>query len=195
MQVPLQITFHEVSHSDAMEERIKEAAAKLDQFVDDIISCRVAIEAHHRRQRSGNAYHIHITVTVPGTELVVSKEQGDRSGRADIYVAVRDGFDAMVRRLREHNRKKQGIVKADITSPHGKIVRLFPGEGYGFIEAPEGHEIYFHRNSVLNDAFDRLKVGAEVRYSEEEGEKGPQASTVEIVGREAKHDLMAHPAP
>jgi cold shock CspA family protein len=63
------------------------------------------------------------------------------------------------------------------------VVRLFPLEEYGFIEAEDGHEVYFQRNSVLHDAFDRLVVGSEVSFVEEEGDKGPQASTVKLAHR------------
>jgi len=61
------------------------------------------------------------------------------------------------------------------------VVKIFPGEGYGFLEDDEGREIYFHRNSVLDGAFQRLEVGSEVRFAEEAGEKGPQASSVGLI--------------
>jgi cold shock CspA family protein len=66
------------------------------------------------------------------------------------------------------------------------VVRLFPQEGYGFLQAPDGREIYFHEKSVLKGAFGRLKVGDEVRYAEELGEEGPQASTVAVARRERR---------
>jgi cold shock CspA family protein len=72
--------------------------------------------------------------------------------------------------------------KVKATFPRGRVIRLFREEGYGFLETPDGREIYFHRNSVLHPGFDRLEIGTEVRFAEEEGEKGPQASTVAIVG-------------
>jgi cold shock CspA family protein len=55
---------------------------------------------------------------------------------------------------------------------------LFPAAGYGFLETPGGREIYFNKNSVLEEGFDHLKIGTVVKFAEEEGEKGPQASTV-----------------
>jgi len=58
------------------------------------------------------------------------------------------------------------------------VTKLFVDRGYGFIEDEEGREIYFHRNSVLGIAFEKLHVGAKVRFAEEDGDKGPQASTV-----------------
>jgi cold shock CspA family protein len=52
------------------------------------------------------------------------------------------------------------------------------GQGYGFIETADGREVYFHRNSVRDDAFEHLTVASEVRFVEEMGEKGPQAKRV-----------------
>ena len=65
--------------------------------------------------------------------------------------------------------------------------KFMAGDACGFIETADGHEVCFHRNSVLDDAFDRLTVGSEVRFVEELGEKGPQASTVHEIG---KHHLL-----
>jgi cold shock CspA family protein len=67
------------------------------------------------------------------------------------------------------------------------VLRLVPQEDYGIIQSSTGKEVYFHRNSVLHDDFDSLTVGCEVRYAEEAGEKGPQASTVAPIG---KHHII-----
>lgn len=193
MKIPLQITFQDIPPSDAVEAKIREAAAKLEKFYPDIMSCRAVVSAPQKRQRTGKHYHVRLDVSVPGKELVVNREPGDRDAHVDIYVAIRDAFTAMERMLRDHSRQKQGMIKQDVTAPHGRVSKLFPKEGYGFIETPGGAEIYFHRNSVLNNGFSKLKAGTEVRYAEEEGEKGPQASTVEIVGKETRHDDRNHP--
>ena len=92
----------------------------------------------------------------------------------DIIVAVDDAFDAMERILKEYSREIQGEVKRDVVQDRGLVQTIFPEEGYGFIQSKDGRDIYFHRNSVLNGGFDRLRKGTEVRFNEEEGEKGPQ---------------------
>ena len=193
MKIPLQITFQDIPPSDAVEAKIREAAAKLEKFYPDIMSCRAVVSSPQKRQRKGKHYHVRLDVSVPGKELVVNREPGDRDAHFDIFVAIRDAFNAMERILRDHSRQKQGMIKQDVAAPHGRVSKLFPEEGYGFIETTGGGEIYFHRNSVLNNGFSKLKAGMEVRYAEEEGEKGPQASTVEIIGKEAKHDDRTHP--
>jgi cold shock CspA family protein/ribosome-associated translation inhibitor RaiA len=193
MILPIQVTFHNVDKSDALETKIREAAEKLDQFHEDIMSCRVVVEAPHKRHRQGTLYHLRIDVSVPGKELVVDREPGDRNAHEDPYVMVRDAFDAMERKLKDNDRRRHGEVKADVAAPHGRVSKIFPDEGYGFIETFDGSELYFNKNSVLNDAFRRLTVGMEVRFREEMGLKGPQASTVDIVGKEASHDERTHP--
>jgi cold shock CspA family protein len=65
--------------------------------------------------------------------------------------------------------------------PAGRIVRLDPERGFGFLVSADGSEIYFHRNSVLGDKFSRLSVGSKVAFVAEDGDKGPQASTVRIL--------------
>ena len=181
MKIPLQITFQDIPPSEAVEAKIREAAAKLDQFYADIMGCRAVVSSPQKHQQKGKHYHVRLDVSVPGKELVVNREPGNRDAHFDIFVAIRDAFSVMERMLRDYSRQKQGMIKQDIAAPHGRVSKLFPEEGYGFIETMSD-EIYFHRNSVLNNGFAKLKAGTEVRYTEEEGEKGPQASTVEIVG-------------
>lgn len=182
MNIPLQITFRDVPHAEELEARVRKDASKLERFYQDIMSCRVVIDKPQRRHRTGNFYHVRIDVSVRDDELIVNREPGDRDAHIDPYVSIRDAFAAMERKLLDYAQKKRLEVKRDITAPHARVAKLFPDEEYGFIQTTDGRDIYFHKNSVLNNAFDRLKVGTEIRFKEEEGLKGPQASTVEIVG-------------
>jgi ribosome-associated translation inhibitor RaiA/cold shock CspA family protein len=176
MQLPLRITARDVSLSEAAENDIRTKAAGLDTYYERIISCRVIVEGPGRHHRKG-PYAVRIDLTVPGAELVV-----DRQTDADLYVAIRDAFDAARRRLEDYGRRQRGDVKVHEDAPRGRICKLFPEQDYGFLETPEGREVYFHRNSVLHPGFERLEIGTEVRISEEAGAEGPQASTVAIVG-------------
>ena len=183
MQLPLQITFRGFPHSDAVEANIREKANKLDQFYSRIMNCRVMVEARHRHHHQGNLYHVRIELTVPGKELVVSRERHDEQAHEDIYVAIRDAFDDAKRLLEDHARRQRGDVKAHEVPLHGTVVRLVPEQEHGFIETFDGREIYFHKNSVLGGAFDQLEIGSAVRFAEEPGEQGPQASTVHLVSK------------
>lgn len=98
-------------------------------------------------------------------------------------MAIRDAFDAMTRQLEDYARKRRGKVKHHETPAHGRISSLHPEEDYGRIKTPDDRLVYFHRHSVLDNAFDRLTVGSEVRFVEEAGERGPQASTVTLIGK------------
>lgn len=192
MKIPMQITFHDLQHSEAVESKIAEAADKLNRVFTEIMSCRVVVDLANRRHRKGNLYRIRIDITVPGTELYVGREPGDRNTHADVFVAIRDAFNAMERRLQDYTQARRGEVKRGVSAPHGRISELFRDQGYGFIETFDGRSVYFNSNSVLNNGFEQLTPGAEVRFSEEEGIEGPQASTVEILGKWTKHNGRSH---
>jgi cold shock CspA family protein/ribosome-associated translation inhibitor RaiA len=182
MEMPLQITAHDFALSPGIEAEIRKHAARLDTYYDRILRCRVVVEApvgHHHR---GGPFTVRLDLTVPRGELVVN-----RQADADLLVAIRDAFDALRRRLEDYVREHRGDVKAHETVPVGKVAKLFPHEGYGFIETTDGREIYFHGHSVLDPGFDELHLGTEVRFVEEQGEKGPQASTVSFPGRLPHH--------
>lgn len=183
MQLPLQISFRDMQPSVAIEDKIRERAARLDRYYERIMGCRVVVEAPHRRHHQGKLYHVRIDLTVPQGELVVSREPVENHAHEDVYVAIRDAFDAAQRRLADYARRQRGDVKTREAPPTVRISKLFPAEGYGFILTEDGREVYFHKNSVLNESFDRLEVGCEVQYVEEQGEKGPQASTVRLVSK------------
>lgn len=183
MEQPLQITFRNDLHSDALEADIREKAAKLDQFYEKVMACHVMVEAPHGHHHKGNLYHIVIDLTVPGGELVVERGPKEHHAHEDPYVAVRDAFDAARRQLQDYARKQRGKVKSHEIPPHGEISEITPMQDFGRIESSDGKDIYFHRNSVVDGDFDSLEVGDEVWYAEESGEEGSQASTVHIVGK------------
>jgi ribosomal subunit interface protein len=180
MQKPLEINFRHMDPSDAVEARIREEVDKLESFSDQIIGCRVTFESPHQRHRQGKLYLVRIDLTVPGREIVVNREQHDKHAHEDPYVAIRDAFNAMRRQLQEYGRKERGEVKVHEQQPTGRVTQLFPDEDFGFLESTDGTEVYFHRNSVLGDEFDKLEVGSAVRFVQEQGAEGPQASTVEL---------------
>jgi cold shock CspA family protein len=94
---------------------------------------------------------------------------------------IRDAFKEARRQLQDYARRVRGQVKIHGEQTTGRICKLFPDQGYGFLETAEGSEIYFHKNSVLHGAFDRLSIGERVTFAEERGDKGTQASTVRPV--------------
>lgn len=176
MKIPLQISSRKVSLSETAAEAIRKKAEKLESFYDRIIACRVMVEAPHRHKHQGLLYNVRIDLTVPGAELVVKREAHE-----DIYVAIRDAFDAARRQLLGFARKQRGEVKTHTAPPVAHVTKIFSDDGFGFLETDDGREIYFHSNSVIGETFDNLQVGSLVRFAEEQGAMGPQASTVSVV--------------
>jgi len=204
--IPTQVTFRGLAHSDALEADIRKRIAWLEQFYAGIVGCRVLVEMPHRHRHDGRHFHVRIEVTVPGgAPIVVSHEPSLHGPLKDVEeaahrketeiegvhryarVAVHQAFDAARRRLQDFARERRGAVKTHEVPAHGEIVEISKGDGYGFIQA-DGRQIYFSRASVLDDAFDELVVGTPVAFVEEQGEKGPQASTVRVLG---KHHYVA----
>ncbi|WP_237213278.1 HPF/RaiA family ribosome-associated protein [Falsiroseomonas oryziterrae] len=185
MAVPLQVTFKGMESSPALEARIREKAARLGRFEGDILRCHVTIEAPHHHHRKGRLFRARVEVFVPRGDIVVTRESPQDHAHEDAYVAVRDAFDAAVRQLEDHVRKRDHrTTPNEPVLAHGRVARFVAGEEYGFIETGDGQEVYFHRNSVAGHAFDRLRVGDPVRLTVTEGEKGPQAGVVHPAGHD-----------
>lgn len=106
MQIDLQITMRDMPHSEALETHIREKAEKLEKFYQHLTSCRVVVEQPHKHQHQGRIFDVHIDLTVPGSELIV-----DRAADEDVYVALRDAFDAAMRQLEDYTRRQRGDVK------------------------------------------------------------------------------------
>jgi cold shock CspA family protein/ribosome-associated translation inhibitor RaiA len=187
MEVPLQIHFQNMDPSPAVESAVREGIEKLEGLGEHIISCRVTVEAPHKHHRKGKLYHVMIDVRVPRGEIIASRSPDRNHAHEDVYVALRDALKAVHRQLEDHVRISRGKVKSHEVPPHGRIVALKPRQDYGLIETADGREIYFHRNSITNADFNQLSLGAEVRFNEEMGDQGPQATAVQAIG---KHHIV-----
>lgn len=185
MQVPLQVSYRDVPKTDALENLIREKVAKLEQFCDHINSCRVAVERAHEHPSHGSPFRVRIDLTVPpGHELAVVKNPAEGNQYDPVDSVIRDAFEAARRQLVSLNRKQQGQVKQHPNQAMTAIVtQLFPEENYGFLKTLEGQDVYFNRNSVLHDDFDRLEIGTGVRFMMTEAEEGPRATTIQIVNK------------
>jgi cold shock CspA family protein/ribosome-associated translation inhibitor RaiA len=183
MQSPLQISFHNTDPVPGIEELIRTRVVQLDRYCDHIMSCRVVVDVPHKHHHTGNLYQVRLDITVPGHEIAVSREAGQHAEAKDLRVAVKDAFEAADRLLEEYVRHQRQDVKHHEGLPHGRVRAVMVGQDHGFLVTPDGRDIYFHKNSLLNADFDSLSPGVEVVFAEELGEKGPQASTVRVVGR------------
>ena len=113
------------------------------------MACRVVVESPHARHHQGRLYQVHIDITVPGAEWVASRSADKNHAHEDVYVAIRDAFDAAKRQLQEYKRKLKNKVKTHETPAHGQVAELEPNQDYGRIQASDGRDIYFHRNSLV----------------------------------------------
>lgn len=181
MDVPPEIAFRNVERTDAVDRRILEGIEKLEKLYPRLTSCRIAVEDRNPGRESGRLFRIRIDLGVPGGEVVVTRDPPREPGEDPVH-AIGDAFDIARRRLRKYAEKQQEDVRIQARPLRGQVEKLFPGGGYGFIRSEDGREIYFHRNSLVDADLDEVDVGDEVRYAEEQGDEGPQASTVHLVG-------------
>ena len=182
---PFEIAYRNVEPSLAVEKHVLAGLAGLERISSRIVRCRVTVDLANSRHRTGNLYHVRVDLTVPDHEVVVSRTPAAHHQDESVITAIGEAFDTARRRLLEVERRHRGEVKSHEAVPHGRVSELMPD--HGFIETPEGRTVYFHRNAVLDDAFDELELGSELRFSEEMGEEGPQATTVQPIG---KHHLV-----
>ncbi len=171
--LPLQISARNLTLAPEMEADIRERAAALLSYFDRVVGCRVAVEVPNRRHREGTLHRVRIDLTVPGGEIVIRRRPHE-----DLRTAVQIAFNAARRRLQDYARRRRGAVKARQRPSVAVVTQYYPLAGYGFLTTADGREVYFGKNSVIDGGFGRVDMGLEVRFTEEQGEKGPQASTV-----------------
>jgi len=185
METAAEIDFQGIEPSLSVREAIDAHIRALEERCGRITACRVVIKGPGSHHRAGGLYEVNIRLALPdGREVDVARTPRADERHADLDFAVNDAFKRARRRLQDKVRRMQGHVKThEGALPIGTVTRVDAGGEFGFLESADGREIYFHRNSVLDDGFSRLVVGTRVGFFEEAGEKGAQASTVRIVGK------------
>ena len=181
MEKPLEISFHNCPASPAIEADIRKRVEKLEQKFGKFIGCRVSVEALHNQHRTGNEHEVHIEVSLPGKNVVVSKEPHhtkENHARGDVLQAVRDAFKAAESQLRSVSKARQGEVKPHPTPVQGRVSELHRERDFGYLTTNDGTLLYFHRNSMMNGDFDKLEPGDPLEYVEAMGDTGPTASKV-----------------
>lgn len=173
LMLPVQLTVRDLPLTSAIETHIRKKAEKLQRFYNRICSCHVVIELPQKHKHQGKLYNVRIDLIVPGKELVVTHKNNE-----DLYVAIRDAFQAVERQLEEYSRKRHGRVKTHNDVLHGHVLRLVSAEGYGFIEGDDGNEYYFSVTNVSYPTFAQLLIGDAVEYTPESFSDGQQAHHV-----------------
>lgn len=183
MNLPLRVTFHNIGPRPDAEEVIRERAARLDRYCNNIMSCRVVVDVPHKHHQKGNLHQVRLAIVVPNREIAVTREAAGHEVTKGLLVAIRDAFDAADRLLEDYARRRRQDVKHHEELPRAKVRVIEVGQGFGFLETFDGREVYFHKNSLVGADFDSLTPGTEVVFVEGLGERGPQATTVRVVGR------------
>src|SRR5258708_6899832 len=185
MQVAPEVIFNGIARSAWVADYVAERLEHLEKFARDITSCHVTLSREQRSHHKGNRYSVMVEVRVPRQhDLAVRKQKQIRDMRTQLRAIINEAFGAIETQLKRTVARRRHEEKAHNGQPHGMVEKIFPEEGYGFIRAPEiDRQVYFHRNSVLHDDFERLTVGTEVRFAAEEGDDGPQASSVQVVSK------------
>jgi ribosome-associated translation inhibitor RaiA len=176
MDKPLEIAFHGIEPSPELESEIREHVAKLERRFEHLTGCRVTIESLHRQHRTGNLMEVHVEMQVPRGELAVTRaphRPRDRYARPNLHSSIRDAFKAAEQRLTEYKRRLSGEVKSHEEAFAGRVSQLYPAEDHGFLLTHEGAQLYFHRNSLAEGEFDKLRVGDPVHFTQIDGDTGP----------------------
>ena len=65
----------------------------------------------------------------------------------------------------------------------GTVKWFNDAKGYGFITPEDGEkDLFVHHSSISGEGFKSLTEGAKVEFEVTEGQKGPEARNVEVVG-------------
>ena len=175
-----------MTKTDTLETLIRENIDKLEKVCDHIMSCRVAIEKPQQFQRSGAPFRVRVDLTIPpGHEIIVTREPSEGELHDGLHFLVRDAFKTARRRLSDLvERKRETPKPAEATETLAIVTQIIRGKDYGFLRTVDGtEEIYFHRNAVINNDFERLEPGTGVRFVAQMGDDGLQASTVQIIDK------------
>lgn len=105
------VVFRNIDHSPAVEEAVHKRLEKLQRFSDEIQSLRVILESPHNNHHKGKVFHVGVEALIPNHDLVVNHDQHDNHSHEDIYVAIRDAFDAMERRLKAVYKKQRKLTR------------------------------------------------------------------------------------
>ncbi len=181
--LPVQITVRDMPSSPALEDHLRKKAMKLTQYFNKINSCRIVIHVPQKHKHQGKLFSVSIDLTVPGKEIVVNRKLDE-----DVYVAIRDAFHALERKLETYARKRRGDVKLHELVMHGFVKKMFMEDGYGFIQGVDGSEYYFSPTNVTYPSFEQLGLGDMVQFIGVPQSEGMQAHRV----TKAKENGLVH---
>ena len=170
----LRIESRNIEMTPEWQAEIEARMAQLEHGRDDLIHGRVTLTKNLHHRHADNVAEALVVVSLPGRHTITARKH-----EQTFEEAIRSAFAAIQVELRKQ-RDRWASTESRVSAPplRGVIAKLFPQEGYGFILQEDGDEVYFHRNAVHGLEFEALEDGIEVSFNVEEGDKGPQATTV-----------------
>jgi cold shock CspA family protein len=183
-QTPPEIDFQGMEPSEAVRDEVNRHINLFERRFGRITACQLTVKGPGSHYQTSGLYEISIRLAIPHRKDVSVAHTAQNDQRfADFRFALNDAFKRARRQLQDRVRRLQHLVKHHAPRSVGRVARIDASGEFGFIKTPDGREICFHRNSVLNNAFRRLKPATALSFAEEEGEKGLQASTVRLLGK------------
>jgi len=221
MQLPPEIIYQGITVTTDIDSMVRKQITRLEKVCNHIISLHVAVEKEQKRHQIGNPFRVRLEIRIPPNHRIVvsrtsilhsdARPQNSSDDEEPVKpnqtvprkeeplpAVIRETFDSARRQLEKLVERQHGQIKAHSQNQVMAFVdKLFPDDKYGFLRSLEGEQIYFHQNSTLHGEWSRLVVGTGVRYASEQGEKGLQATSVEIVDKpgasEMHHELHELP--
>ena len=188
MQIPLEISFHNVEHTDWAETEVREHVRKLEQIYSRLKSCRVRVE-----QRADNQHHtippvVRLELGIPGRKEIVVAHEPERLQRKfqrpDLHNAINEAFRIATQQLsalKEERTNRHAVRHGEEGyESSGQIAELRSEEDFGFVLTSDGSLLYFHRDAMTNGDFDKLRRGDDVSYVVADSDTGPVAGRVRL---------------
>ncbi len=100
MNAPVEVHFHGIQKSEAIEQRVRDKVAKLEKHFGRMTSCRVVLEAAQRNAQKPKVYNIKIEVGVPRQRsIVICHERIGSHASEELTLALREAFEVALRKL------------------------------------------------------------------------------------------------
>jgi hypothetical protein len=181
MSLTPQVTYRGIDPSLAVENVVRARAARLDPYADRITTCRVLIEGWRRQNEVGRS-RVRLTVALLGDELTITRDTGGCTGAKALSAAIRDAFDTAARLLGDETGRQPHPGRRREPLPRAHVRLVMRDQDLGLLEAADGREVSFHKDSLVNADFASLAAGTEVVYIGGPGDSGLRASAVRVVG-------------
>lgn len=114
-----QVTFHNIDQTEALNDAVNKRIAKLERYCDQIIAGRVVLDCPHNNHHKGKVYSVGLEIHTPSKEVRVNQDQHDNHAHEDLYVAIRDAFNAAERQLKDIDKKHRAV-------PHHQLDAMAP---------------------------------------------------------------------